>query len=50
MGTNQASDEVKISSKICGSRFRFDESMLMGIEFGLEMCSFMIVKIFWKRC
>jgi hypothetical protein len=36
-GMNQGSNEVKISNKICGCRFRFDKSMLMGIKFGLEM-------------
>jgi hypothetical protein len=53
MGLNQASNEVKINDKTCGCRFRFDESMLMGIEFGLkwyEMFSCMIVQIFWKIC
>ena len=37
LGLNQGSNEVKISNKVCGCRFRFDESMLMGIKFGLEM-------------
>jgi len=32
---NQGSDEVEISNKICGCRFRFDQSMLTGIEFEL---------------
>jgi hypothetical protein len=36
-GMNQGSNEVKISNKICGCRFRFDNSMLMGIKFGLEV-------------
>ena len=37
LGMNQGSNEVKISNKVCGCRFRFDESMLMGIKFGFEM-------------
>jgi len=48
MGRNQASNEVKISNKICGCRFRFDESMLMVTEFGLkwyEICSCMIDQV-----
>jgi hypothetical protein len=36
LGMKQWSNEVKISNKICKCRFRFDESMLMGIEFGLQ--------------
>jgi len=37
LGVNQGSDEVKISNKICGCRFRFDQSMLTAIEFELQM-------------
>jgi len=37
LGMNQGSNEVKISNKICRCRFRFDESILTGNEFGLKM-------------
>jgi hypothetical protein len=37
LGMNQGSNEVKISNKVCGCRFRFDEYMLTGIKFGHEM-------------
>jgi hypothetical protein len=37
LGMNQGSNEVKISNKICGFRFRFSEFVLAGIKFGLEM-------------
>jgi len=39
LGMNEGSDEVKISNKICGCRFRFDQSMLTAIEFELQMVS-----------
>jgi len=32
LGMSLGSNEVKISNKICGCRFRFDESMLIGIN------------------
>jgi len=37
VGMNQGSNRVERSNKICGCRFKFDESMLKGIEFGLQM-------------
>jgi hypothetical protein len=37
VGMYQGSIEFKISNKICRYRFRFDESMLMRIKFGLQM-------------
>jgi len=37
LGMNQGNDEVKISNKICGCRFRFDQSMRTGIGFELQM-------------
>jgi hypothetical protein len=33
---NQRSNEVQIRNEICKCRFRLDESMLMGIRFGLQ--------------
>lgn len=37
VGMNQASNEVETSTKICRCRFRFDESMLTGIKFRLQI-------------
>ena len=37
VGMNQANNGVKISNKICRCRFRFDESVLTEIKFGLQM-------------
>jgi hypothetical protein len=37
LGMNQGNVEVKISNQICGRRSRFDQSMLTGIEFELQM-------------
>jgi len=38
LGMNQGSNKVRISSKICRSRFRFDESMLMGLNLYFKWC------------
>jgi hypothetical protein len=40
---NQESNEVKISNMICRCRFRFDESVLTGIEFGLKIVRDMLM-------
>jgi hypothetical protein len=43
LGMNQGSNEVRISNKICRCRFRFDESMLTGIKFVLQVVGNMLM-------
>ena len=50
LGMNQGSNEVRISNMICRCRFRFDESMLTGIKFVLQVVGNMLMYDNFKYC